>query len=97
MCSAALKNIGEIMALKSIEAEWEGFAKMVFAKMKPSKTQYVEMRKAFFAGAWALFNMTEEIGEPSVSEQQAVDHLESIRTECLAYRAQLITEYRERN
>jgi len=85
------------MALNSIEVEWQGFAKMVFANMSPSKTQYVEMRKAFFAGAWALFNMTEEIGAPEVTEQQAVDHLEGIRTECLAYRAQLITEYGERN
>jgi hypothetical protein len=65
--------------------------------MEPSKTQRVEMRKAFFAGAWALFNMMEQIGEPEISEQQGVDHLESIKVECRSFQASLIRQYGETN
>lgn len=85
------------MTLKSIEDEWQGFAAMVFAKMKPAANQVAEMRKAFFAGAWAMFNAVEEIGEPHVSEDESCQYLEARRAECLEFKRRLITEYAERN
>ena len=83
--------------LKSVEAEWTGFAAMVFRNMDISDTQRREMRKAFFAGAWALFNMVEEIGEPGISEQEGVDHLEAIRSEILEFKSTMMKTYTEGN
>lgn len=85
------------MSLKSIEQEWDGFAAMVFAKMKPTPVQVAEMKKAFFAGAWALFSGVEEIGEPHVTEEQAERWLTERRQECLAFKRKIITEYAENN
>ena len=80
------------MALKSIEDEWHGFSAMVFAKTQPSETQVVEMKKAFFAGAWAVFHAVEEIGEPHIPEAAGVAYLEERRAECLAFKDRLLRE-----
>lgn len=85
------------MALKSIEEEWDGFASMVFRKMYPTQTQVVEMKKAFFAGAWSLFTAIEEIGEPHVSEDVGHQFLEARRAECLAFKDRMMKEYAESN
>jgi len=85
------------MALKSIQDEWDGFSQMVFANMKPAPTQVTEMKKAFFAGAWALFCALEEIGEPHISEAEGEAFLEARRAECLAFKKQLMREYAEQN
>lgn len=85
------------MALKSIEDEWLGFSEMVFRKMTPSETQVVEMKKAFFAGAWTLFTAIEEIGEPHVSEDAGHAFLEARRAECLGFKDQMMKEYAESN
>ncbi len=84
-------------ALTSIEEQWQGFSAMVFAKMKPAETQVAEMKKAFFAGAWAMFCGAEEIGLPHVSEAQAMEWLEARRRECQEFKRKIITEYSERN
>lgn len=86
------------MALNSIEKEWEGFAAMVFAGCDHvTDNQRREMKKAFFAGAWALFTALEEIGEPHVSEAEGEAFLEARRAECLEFKRRLLAEYSERN
>ncbi len=85
------------MALKSIEEEWKGFAGMVFRGMKPSETQSAEMKKAFFAGAWALWCMTQEMGQPHVSEAEAFAFLEARRAECELFRDKILAEYAGKN
>jgi hypothetical protein len=85
------------MALKSIEQEWEGFAAMVFRKCSPPPVQAVEMRKAFFAGAWSMFCAIQEIGEPHISEDAGVEFLEARRAECLEFKKRLMAEYAETN
>lgn len=85
------------MALNSIEHEWHGFAKMVFAKTDAGDTQRSEMKKAFFAGAWMMFTAVEEIGEPHVSEDEGMAYLEARRRECLEFTRRLMAEYAERN
>ena len=85
------------MALKSIEEEWAGFSAMVFANCSPSPTQVTEMKKAFFAGAWAMFTAIEEIGEPHITESDAFEYLESRRAECLAFKESIMREYAETN
>lgn len=85
------------MALKSIEEEWNGFSAMVFRNFTPSKTQREEMKKAFFAGAWALFTALEYIGTDAVTEDQGEAYLEARRAECLAFKNQILGEYALRN
>lgn len=85
------------MALKTIEQEWQGFAAMVLREVQPSTTQWVEMKKAFFAGAWAMFNAVEETGCDHVTEQQAFDFLEERRAECEAFKNRLMAEYSAKN
>ena len=84
-------------SLKSIEEQWQGFSVMVFRKTKPAPNQEAEMKKAFFAGAWALFCALEEIGKPHVSEAVGEAYLEARRAECLAFKDRLLREYAEQN
>lgn len=90
-------RLGVAMALNSIEKEWEGFAAMAFSKCSPSPTQIAEMKKAFFAGAWAMFSALEEIGEPHISEDEGVAYLEARRAECVEFKHRLLAEYAETN
>lgn len=85
------------MALKSIADEWEGFAAMVFRGTRPSATQIAEMRKSFFAGAWAMINAFEEIGMDHVTEEQGFAYVEARRAECLEFKEQLMRRYVEKN
>lgn len=85
------------MALKTIKEEWQGFASMVIPSASPGEVQYDEMKKAFFAGAWAVVTSLEEMGEPHISEFQAIKHLEAIKSECSEFSKELMREYRERN
>lgn len=69
------------MALRSIEEEWNDFAQQVFRGRPIGHVQHVEMKKAFFAGAFVVHCMMREIGEPHVSEAAALVHLEKIGKE----------------
>lgn len=84
------------MTLNSIEHEWERFAEMVFRNTKPSETQVVEMRKAFFAGAWTMVIASVEIGAGRVSEPEGVAYLEARYRECEEYKRALMREYVEK-
>lgn len=83
--------------MKSIESEWQDFTKLVFRKMTPSRNQYDEMKKAFFAGAYSLVVAMEEIGEPEVSEDAAFEFLEGIKTEGQEFGKRMLAEYAETN
>ncbi len=85
------------MALKTIQQEWEGFSAMVLAKLDPSPTQVAEMKKAFFAGAWAMLSAFREIGEPHVSEEAGIQFIEDRQTEGKAFYRDLIKRYAESN
>ena len=84
------------MSLNSIEHEWRGYADMVIPK-DASAVQIDETKQAFFAGAWALFNAIEEIGEPHISEAQGETYLTDRKAEMLAFKDRLIAKYAERN
>lgn len=71
--------------MKTIQQEWELFAKSIFRRQKISETQRTEMRKAFFAGATAMLAMVQETGEPEVSEDEGVAHLDALHDELLAF------------
>lgn len=84
-------------SLTSIEEQWQGFAAVVFRNTKPAPNQEAEMKKAFFAGAWALFCALEEIGMPHVSEAEGTAYLEARRQECKAFQRQMTVDFAERN
>lgn len=83
--------------LKSIEEEWLGFSAMVIPTLPQHHVQYIEMKKAFFAGAWALHMAVVEIGEPHVSEEDGCKHLDRISAEFKEFKSQMMREYGERN
>lgn len=84
-------------SLISIEEQWQGFSAMVFRKTKPAPNQEAEMKKAFFAGAWAMFCGCEEIGEPQVTEEEGIAWLEARRQECMKFKDRVLREYAETN
>lgn len=85
--------------LKSIAEEWEGYAAMVFRGMKPgpSETQVVETKQAFIAGAWAMINAFEEMGQDHITDDQGFAYVEARRAECLEFKEQLMRKYVEKN
>jgi len=85
------------MALKSIEDEWNGFEAMVFRGKPASRILTKEMKKAFFAGAFAMFTAVEEIGHPHVSAEEGFRYLEDRRKEMLEFKKRIIDEYAESN
>jgi len=76
--------------MKTIQQEWELFAKSVFGAEDVSKVQYTEMKKAFFAGATAMFAMVQETGDPSVTEDQGAAHLDALQDEVVAFMRSVI-------
>lgn len=87
------------MIFKTIEEQWQGYAAMVFRGMKPepSQVQVDETKQAFFAGAWAILNAFEAIGEPHVPEDFAVAYMEGRRKEIESFTKRLMAKYVERN
>ncbi len=85
------------MALNSIETEWHAFAGMVLAPLKPSETQFLEMRKAFYAGSYTMLCAVLEIGNPHASEAEAEAFLDARRAECNAFKTRLMADQLKRN
>jgi hypothetical protein len=84
------------MSLKTVEQEWNHFADHCFAK-DVSYLQRTEMKKAFFAGAFVVVCMCEEIGQPHISEQDGADHLDAVMNECRNFYKDLLKKHGERN
>jgi hypothetical protein len=76
----------------TVKASWESFEEAV---MPPDagRVQRQEMRRAFYAGAWAVLCTVREVGEESVSEADGVATLEAIKAELQAFQF-LITKGR---
>lgn len=84
------------MALNSMEKEWSRFANMIFDGTEPD-VQVKEMKKAFFAGAWAMWTAMEEIGEPHITERQAEFYLIDTGEEIREFARSIVREYGEMN
>lgn len=83
--------------MKSIEQEWKDFSAMIFQNVTPAPNQVEEMRKAFFAGAWAMLCGVKRIGEPDISEDAGVQWLENRQQEGQRFYKKLIAKYAEGN
>lgn len=85
------------MKSKTIEEEWQGFSTRIFAKMNPSPIQRQEMKRAFFAGAWAILCSLNQIAQPEISEDDFDRFLEDRLREGEAFYRELIKRYAEGN
>jgi hypothetical protein len=67
--------------MEIVKDAWESFERRVVADDAPP-IQRQEMRRAFYAGAWAVLITCETISAPDISQEQAVAILASCRKEC---------------
>ncbi len=65
----------------TVKAAWDSFEAMVMPD-DPVPNQVQEMRRSFYAGAYAMLLMCSTVGGDSVSEDEGVAMLESWRKEC---------------
>jgi hypothetical protein len=63
-----------------IREEWESYQRAVLPK-DAGKTQKLETRRAFYAGAAAFYKIVFEIGDANSPEDKGVDVLESLAEE----------------
>lgn len=69
----------------SIAAAWESFRNVIPASA--SLEQFVEMRRAFFAGAWHVLCVQKDIGDrPTETEESDVAILEAMIAEAVAFK-----------
>lgn len=76
------------VTLPTVDEEWRTYRNKVLPKGCPD-TQVIECRRAFYAGAWALFNLQLRVGEPDVSVAQGVEAFESIGRELVQFNEQV--------
>ena len=72
------------MSKKRIEAEWNNFEKAVMPK-DASTLQRVEMRRAFYAGVWAMLQTAKELTDESTTEEEGAMALDAIQAECMEF------------
>ena len=68
------------MSNKLFQKQWQDFEKSVIPPNAPA-VQRQEMRRAFYAGASAMFNLTRKLGDEDVDEDEAVLVLEGLEQE----------------
>jgi hypothetical protein len=74
-----------MMDLPSVSEMWNIFAKQVMPD-GASATQMIEMRRAFYAGAFAIHTaQTVGVGDDSVSEEQGMAYLSAVDAELRAF------------
>jgi hypothetical protein len=75
----------------TLAAWWSEFeSKTIHRDAGPAQRR--EMRNAFYAGAACLMQLTVEIGEPDVSEQEGMAILSGVRDELTAFTRALRAE-----
>lgn len=72
--------------MKSIEQEWQGFARAMMSRGVP-QVQYDEMRAAFYGGAVAMIHNIKKIGEAHVTEKDGLEYMDRIWKEAMEFAA----------
>lgn len=78
--------------MKTVQDQWESFESGVI-NPDAGPGQRDQMRLAFYAGAWAMFNLVARVGEHEVTEDEGVEFVEKLRLECEDF----AKEYAKRN
>lgn len=71
--------------MKTVQQEWESFAKAIFRGQEISEIQFTETKKAFFAGATAMLSMVQSVGDDGVTDEDGVAYLDALHDEILAF------------
>jgi hypothetical protein len=66
----------------TLESEWNEFNDRILKAAGASQVQITETRRAFYAGAYSVMTALAAIGDDSVSEDEGVQRMESLRREC---------------
>lgn len=80
------------MIVNSIRRGWEDYASMVIPNVMPGSIQYLETKKAYYTGCWAMFNamLVVEGGLSAgiYTEEQKTAFLERVESECRQFMEQ---------
>jgi hypothetical protein len=76
------------MATLAVQVLWEGYASAVLPG-DCSDVQRRETKRAFFGGAWSMFQLVNELGTPRHSELAGVITLNAVQMELEAYFARI--------
>jgi hypothetical protein len=64
---------------------WEHVFPDPATRPNDESAQYIETRRAFYAGTFDMLCTMRAIAEPDVSEDEGTDHVEACWRECVAY------------
>ena len=74
--------------MNTIKEQWERFSDLIIPQNAP-EIQKEEMRRAFYCGVEAMSRIQFNIGDSSVTEDEAIKILEGIHQECELFAAEL--------
>lgn len=77
---------------KQFQEQWEEYDRRVIPLNAPP-TQRREMRRAFYAGAVALFSLVQALGDEDISEEAGAKALEALQAELESFLSQVGTRY----
>lgn len=77
---------------KKLQQGWQSFSDMVMPKNAPP-VQVKEMRRAFYAGAGIMLNITKQLGDEEISEDAGVRALEGLEQEIKEFLALVGKKY----
>lgn len=73
----------------TMAASWGLFSQVIFGDHKPSTVQYVETRRAFYAGMMSMQGMMNDLPE---NEAEAMAVLSNFQREAFEYTAEMLAE-----
>lgn len=71
--------------METVKQLWDGYAAKILAPMNVSETQYMETRRAFYAGSFCMLMACQRLGEASISEDAGVDYLQARHDEIIHF------------
>jgi len=70
--------------MMTIDQHWQSYRRDLIPK-DASQVQITETRRAFYAGAWIMHEMSQRLGEPDISIDDGVMIFEALRLEIKAF------------
>lgn len=80
------------MKIPKISDKWKAFEKAIIPQNAPS-IQRQEMRRAFYAGCAAMFELTTNLGDDNISEEQGAEILDQMQSELTEFLSQVGKRY----
>lgn len=68
-----------------IESLWQNYERKVMCGVNPTSVQYVETKRAFYAGVFETLRATALLGDENVSEQDGARALDDLFSQTVAF------------